>query len=230
MLSEKTAAGGGGLVFLVRNVHFKNIPDAVGSSGVMEYQGLKSLSKDRNIDIIITYYLPNNLGLPVDLMEGFLENNTLVLGDLNAKHAEWGSHTTNNRRTELVNLANDKAFLFLNDGSHTYHSHSYNSADALNISMISPGLFPYSSWRALDGVGSEHLPLIEIDFKVNYYGDSKLRWKFRRADSEDVRKFGSTDFSFRRSWRKSGLVFIIFSAAKASIPRGKYKGKKQIYK
>ncbi|KAF8786031.1 RNA-directed DNA polymerase mobile like protein [Argiope bruennichi] len=165
-------------------------------------------------------------------MEEFLENNTLILGYINAKHAEWGFHTTNNRGTELVNLANDKAFLFLNDGSHTYHSHSYKSTDALDNSMISPNLFPYSSWSALDGVGSDHLPLlIEIDFKVNYYGDSRLHWNFRRADwavyekiSKDLVVQTSPSEDVEKEW--SRLKFIIFSATKAPIPRGKYKGKK----
>ncbi|GFS48510.1 RNA-directed DNA polymerase from mobile element jockey [Trichonephila inaurata madagascariensis] len=71
---------------------------------------------------------------------------------------------------EVWNLVNDKAFLSLNDGTHTFRSNSYGSADVLDLTFICPGLFPCSSWRVLDNIGSDHLPiLIEIDLKSQSY-------------------------------------------------------------
>lgn len=73
-----------------------------------------------------------------------------------------------NRFSDLTDLVNEKIFLFLNDGNYTYRSYSYNTTDALDVSMIIPGLFPYYSWRVLDEVGSDHLPiLIQIDLNVD---------------------------------------------------------------
>ncbi|GFT69848.1 probable RNA-directed DNA polymerase from transposon BS [Trichonephila clavipes] len=53
------------------------------------------------------------------------------------------------RQSGVDNLVNDKAFLCLNDGTHTFLSNSYGSTDVLDLTFVSPGLFPYSSWRVL---------------------------------------------------------------------------------
>ncbi|GIY90902.1 probable RNA-directed DNA polymerase from transposon BS [Caerostris darwini] len=60
----------------------------------------------------------------------------VLLGDLNAKHTAWGCALANNRGQDLKNLSNDKAFLFLNNGTHTYRSHSYNTTDALDLPSL----------------------------------------------------------------------------------------------
>ncbi|GFV64068.1 RNA-directed DNA polymerase from mobile element jockey [Trichonephila clavipes] len=81
-----------------------------------------------------------------------------LLGDFNAKNTTWGSIITNARGLELNNLVNDKVFLCLNNGTHTFLINSYGSTDVLDLTFTSPGLFPYSSWRVLDNIGSDDLP------------------------------------------------------------------------
>ncbi|GFY29707.1 RNA-directed DNA polymerase from mobile element jockey [Trichonephila clavipes] len=71
-------------------------------------------------------------------MEGLFDDNTIILGDFNAKNTTWGSTITNARGLVLSNLVNDKAFLCLNDGTHTFRSNSYGSTDVLDLAFISP--------------------------------------------------------------------------------------------
>ncbi|GIY59367.1 hypothetical protein CEXT_405871 [Caerostris extrusa] len=117
----------------------------------------------------------NNQKLDLDALEGLFTNATVLLGDLNAKHTAWGCALANNRGKDLENLSNDKAFLFLNNGTHTYRSHSYNTIDALDLTISSPDLFPYCSWKVVDYVGSDHYPiLIELDYDVKIYGNNNI--------------------------------------------------------
>ncbi|GFW74118.1 hypothetical protein TNCV_4176641 [Trichonephila clavipes] len=112
----------------------------------LEYLGITVLSKDRTITIKNLYHPPNSQHLDTNRMEGLFDDNTIILGDFNAKNTTWGSTITNARSLELSNLVNNKAFLCLNDGTHTFRSNSYGSTDVLNLAFMSPGLFPYSSW------------------------------------------------------------------------------------
>ncbi|GFY68798.1 RNA-directed DNA polymerase from mobile element jockey [Trichonephila inaurata madagascariensis] len=112
---------------------------------------------------------------------------------------------------ELSNLVNDRAFLCLNDGTHTFRSSSYGSTDGLDLTFISPGLFPYSSWRVLDNIGSDHLPiLVEIDLKVNCTGVKNLHWNFKKADWSLFENISLTILYrkslFRTTWKRNGPI------------------------
>ncbi|GFY51678.1 putative RNA-directed DNA polymerase from transposon BS [Trichonephila inaurata madagascariensis] len=128
---------------------------------------------------------------------------------------------------ELSNLVNDRAFLCLKDGTHTFRSNSYGSTDVLNLTFISPGLSPYSSWRVLDNIGSDHLPiLVEIYLKVDCTGVKNLHWNFKKADwslfehiSNNLISQEHISDNLEKEW--SHFKHSIFTAAKSSIPKGK---------
>ncbi|GFQ80964.1 hypothetical protein TNCT_435861 [Trichonephila clavata] len=108
-------------------------------------------------------------------MEGLIEDNTIILGGFNEKNTTWGNPNTNARVSEFSNLVNDKAFLSLNDDTPTFRLNSYGSGDVLDLTFKSPSLFPYGSWRVLDNIGSDRLPiLVEIDLKVIRIGVKNL--------------------------------------------------------
>ncbi|GFX29345.1 RNA-directed DNA polymerase from mobile element jockey [Trichonephila clavipes] len=113
------ASGGRGLMFLIRDVHFHRLPDIGNDSSDLEYLGIIVHSKDRTITIKNLYHPPNSQHLDTNRMEGLFDDNTIILGDFNAKNTTWGSTITNARGLVLSNLVNDKAFLCLNDGTHT---------------------------------------------------------------------------------------------------------------
>ncbi|GFR30782.1 RNA-directed DNA polymerase from mobile element jockey [Trichonephila clavata] len=142
-------------------------------------------------------------------MEGLFEDNTIILGDFNPKKTTWGSTITNARGSELGNLIN-KAFLTLNDGTHTFPSNSYSSTDVLDLTFVSPGIFPYSSWRVLDNIGSDHLPiLVKINLKVNHTGVKNLHWNFKKANwslFENISNDLLRKNLFWTTWKMNGLI------------------------
>ncbi|GIY16392.1 putative RNA-directed DNA polymerase from transposon BS [Caerostris extrusa] len=118
-----------------------------------------------------------------------------------------------------------KAFLFLNNGTHTYRSYSYNTTDALHLTISSPDLFPYCSWKVVDYVGRDHYPiLIELDYDVKAYGNNNIYWNFKKANwtlfeknlSEQLQKNPITE-DLENEW----FVFkhSIFMAAEGAVPR-----------
>ncbi|GFW76308.1 putative RNA-directed DNA polymerase from transposon BS [Trichonephila clavipes] len=126
------ASGGGGFMFLIRDVHFQRVPDIGNDTSNLEYLGITVYSKDRTITIKNLHHPPNSQHLDTNRREGLFEYNTIILGDFNAKNATWCSTITNARGLVLSNLVNDKAFLCLNDGTHTFRSNSYGSTDVYN--------------------------------------------------------------------------------------------------
>ncbi|GFU56454.1 RNA-directed DNA polymerase from mobile element jockey [Trichonephila clavipes] len=112
------ASGGGGLMFLIRGVHFHRLPDIGNDTSDLEYLGITVHSKDRTITIKNLYHPPNSQHLDTNRMEGLFDDNTIILGDFNAKNTTWGSTITNARGLVLSNLVNGKAFLCLR-----WHSH-----------------------------------------------------------------------------------------------------------
>ncbi|GFX81334.1 RNA-directed DNA polymerase from mobile element jockey [Trichonephila clavipes] len=145
IIRRDRASGGGGLMFLIRDVHFQRLLDIGNDTSNLEYLGIIAHSKDRTITIQNLYHPPNSQHFDTDMMEGLFDDNTIIQGDFNAKNTSWGNTITNSRGLELSNLVNDKAFLCLNDCTHTFRSNSYGSTDVLDLTFISPGLFLYSS-------------------------------------------------------------------------------------
>ncbi|GFW74926.1 hypothetical protein TNCV_2677941 [Trichonephila clavipes] len=79
--------------------------------------------------------------------------------------------------------ADDRALFFLNDGSPTHHSFSYNTAEALDIALASADVFPFCRWSVLGNIGSDHLP-IKIELKIPRKGilTREMFWNFGKAD------------------------------------------------
>ncbi|GFV12357.1 putative RNA-directed DNA polymerase from transposon BS [Trichonephila clavipes] len=201
------ASGGGGLMFLIRDVHFHRLPDIGNDTSDLEYLGITVHSKDRTITIKNLYPPPTSQHLDTNSMEGLFDDNTIILGDFNAKNTTWGSTITNERGLELSNLVNDKAFLCLNDGPHTFRSNSYGSTDVLDLTFISP---------------------VEIDLKVSCNGVKNLHWNFKKAHwslfeniSNNLISQEPISDNLEKEW--SHFKYTIFTAAKSSIPRGESK-------
>ncbi|GFU83412.1 putative RNA-directed DNA polymerase from transposon BS [Trichonephila clavipes] len=187
------ASGGGGLMFLIRDVHFHRLPDIGNDTSDLKYLGITVHSKDRTITIKNLHHPPNSQHLDTNRMGGLFDDNTIILGDFNAKNTTWGSTITNARGLVLSNLVNDKDFF---------------------------------SWRVLDNIGSDHLPiLVEIDLRVNCNGVKNTRWNFKKADWSLFENISNNLISqepisdiLEKEW--SHFKHSIFTAAKSSIPWG----------
>ncbi|GFU48172.1 RNA-directed DNA polymerase from mobile element jockey [Trichonephila clavipes] len=121
-------------------------------------------------------YHPSNQGcLPDSFLDLTTANvSSIFVEDLNAKHTSWGCSVNSNRGCDLLNAADYRALIFLNDGSPTHHSFSYNTAEALDIVLASADVFPFCHWSVLGNIGSDHLP-IKIELKKNPEGHSYKR-------------------------------------------------------
>lgn len=150
-LDRKTGGAGGGLSLLVRHLQYKNIEIPQLSDSKIEIQGISFPWRGKNIKVFNSYNPPCSPGLP-DCMFNWSDDNTFFLGDLNAKHPNWGCTSSNARGNTLLNLIDDKSYMVLNDGSPTHYSQSYDSKEALDITIVSPDLFPHCRWTVLNDI------------------------------------------------------------------------------
>ncbi|UYV61230.1 hypothetical protein LAZ67_1003982 [Cordylochernes scorpioides] len=222
---------GGGLAFLIKNLYYEDIAINIPNTSDLEAQGIKAyLNQNKTINIFNMYHPPNNKLIDDGTMAQFLTNNTIIVGDLNAKHQLWGCSTPNPRGKILSNLFDDNAFMCLNDGNPTHHSYSYNTAQALDISFSSPDIFHKCKWQILKSIGSDHLPiLIEISTKTKTSSIKEKFWNFKKANwnlyqqntNEDFRKAPTRIKDLEQNW--ISFKNTIIKAAKVSIPRGNIK-------
>ncbi|UYV66770.1 hypothetical protein LAZ67_4002810 [Cordylochernes scorpioides] len=136
------AVKGRGLAFFINNLYYEDIAVNIPNTLDLETQGIKVyLNQNKAINIYNMYHPPNNTFIDDGTMAQFLTDNTIILGDLNAKHQLWGCSKPNPRGKILSNIFDDNAFMCLNDGNPTHHSYSYNTAQALDISFYYPEIF-----------------------------------------------------------------------------------------
>ncbi|GFW62031.1 hypothetical protein TNCV_1684621 [Trichonephila clavipes] len=151
------------------------IPFVMDQPHLFDSRTASSVTQDRTITIKNLYHPPNKQHLDTIMIEGLFDDNTIILGNFNAKNTTWSSTIPNARSLELSNLVNDKAFLPLNDVTPTFRSNSYGSTVVLNLTFKNPCLFPYSYWTVLDIISNDNLPiLIEIDLKC---GVRPMGWR-----------------------------------------------------
>ncbi|UYV70674.1 hypothetical protein LAZ67_8000238 [Cordylochernes scorpioides] len=222
---------GGGLAFLIKNLYYEDIAITIPNTSDLEAQGIKVyLSQNKTINIFNMYHPPNNKLIDDGTISQFLTDNTIIVGDLNAKHQLWGCSMPNPRGKILSNLFDDNAFMCLNDGNPTHHSYSYNTAQALDISFSSPDIFHKCKWQILKSIGSDHLPiLIEISTKTKTSSIKEKFWNFKKANwnlyqqntNEDFRKAPTRIKDLEQNW--ISFKNTIIKAAKVSIPRGNIK-------
>ncbi|UYV79346.1 hypothetical protein LAZ67_17002248, partial [Cordylochernes scorpioides] len=222
---------GGGLAFLIKNLYYEDIAINIPNTSDLEAQGIKVyLSQNKTINIFNMYHPPNNKLIDDGTMAQFLTDNTIIVGDFNAKHQLWGCSMPNPRGKILSNLFDDNAFMCLNDGNPTHHSYSYNTAQALDISFSSPDIFHKCKWKILKSIGSDHLPiLIEISTKTKTSSIKEKFWNFKKANwnlyqqntNEDFRKAPTSIKDLEQNW--ISFKNTIIKAAKVSIPRGNIK-------
>ncbi|GFT39586.1 hypothetical protein TNCV_1862171 [Trichonephila clavipes] len=148
--TDRPYGSGGGLAFLVRDVNYKKITSPSTDSD-LEMQGISITWKRRGINIFNLYHPPNQAHLPAEIFD-CSDKNTLFLGDLNAKHQSWGCSTNNDRGNDLLNADDDRALIFLNSGLPTHTSFSYDTSEALDITLVSPELHPHCGWDILSAL------------------------------------------------------------------------------
>ncbi|XP_055947029.1 uncharacterized protein LOC129980674 [Argiope bruennichi] len=194
----------------------------------LEIQDIKILWRGKPLNIFNVYHPSNQKNLAANF-SNFMDKNSIIIGDLNAKHTAWGCSSDNDRGIDVLQMMDQNEFIILNDGSHTHSSFSYNTSKALDIAMTSAELVPQCSWSVLDNIGSNHLPiLIELNKKQKIFHSKENFWNFNKANwdsfSDSVDKEISTvpmTGNLNNDW--NNFKNIIPKYAKACIPRGNVK-------
>ena len=156
---------------------------------------------------------------------------TFILGDFNAHHPTWDRLIPPNPLgNNLFRWITSSGLKILNDpASPTLLYHSTGSRSSPDISLAPASLAPHCEWRALPGLGSDHLP-IEIVLplspvrqpntrppKFNY---NKASWDvYQSYIAEHLPSLDVDALNIHQAAR-SFFLFLL-EAAKASIPFGR---------
>ncbi|GFT23114.1 hypothetical protein TNCV_1858571 [Trichonephila clavipes] len=113
---DRPTRGWCSLALLIRDVKYQNIVIPQTSMD-LEIQSV-SISWGKHKLSIFNMYHPQNQGCLPDFFLDLAAANVLsiFIGDLNAKHTSCGCSVNNSRGCDLLNAADDRALLFLNDG------------------------------------------------------------------------------------------------------------------
>ncbi|GIY65480.1 RNA-directed DNA polymerase from mobile element jockey [Caerostris extrusa] len=147
-----------------------------------------------------------------DEFTNWSDENTFLLGDLNAKHSDWGCSNNNHRGNELLDLMEDRGFMILYDGYPTHSSHSYKTEEALNLSLFSPDIYPYCKSTVLKNIGSNHYPiLIEPNKRRKICVARKTHWNFKKVNWKSFGVFtdsGVTSSSLSSNYNNNWSNFV----------------------
>ncbi|GFX64004.1 hypothetical protein TNCV_1135171 [Trichonephila clavipes] len=127
----------------LRDVKHQNIVIPQTSTD-LEIQGVSIFWGEHKLNIFKMYHPPNQGCLPDSFLDLATANvSSIFIGVLNASITSWGCSVNNSRGCDLLNAADDRALIFLSDGSPTHHSFSYNTAEALDIALARRGCFSF---------------------------------------------------------------------------------------
>ena len=83
------------------------------------------------------------------------------MGDFNSRHTLWGSTNINDKGRIIEDFIAKHDLVLMNDKSSTYLNSATGSYSSLDLTMCSPGIFPYLKWKVVDDLhGIDHFPSI----------------------------------------------------------------------
>lgn len=150
--------GGGVIIYVKKNFPHTDIsPDKDDFAAVL-------LNKSNNGLAIIAYYCPpGKAALDSKLLNTYLRKhkNLIVTGDLNSKHAFYGSSKTNTRGDTLFNFVEENDATVANDPLQpTRFDLSKGKSDIVDYIIVSNSLAgKISACYTGEDIGSDHLPL-----------------------------------------------------------------------
>jgi Endonuclease-reverse transcriptase len=134
--------------------------------------------------IITNIYNPplNKIDIPT-VKPLFNNDNTLIVGDFNAKSSLWYSNSSNENGNNLADLVESTELICLNS-KHPTHISYHGADDVLDLGFVSPSLAIKSNHYVLsDPMGSDHYPIIiKIGELPELIAKPPPRWKMKKAN------------------------------------------------
>ena len=108
----------------------------------------------------------------------------MVMGDFNSHHTLCGCTDTNDEGRIIEDFITRHNLVLLNDKSSTYLHPATGSCSSLDLTILSPGIFPDFNWKVVGDLhGSDHFPI-----EVSVVGPSvQQRLKLHKANWEHFR-------------------------------------------
>ena len=226
---------GGGLAFLVRrDIPFRpiNTPNPLKDDFLEESSILITGTKGDHLHIRNIYIPPHsscqpNYSPPIkDILRSDF-NSHIILGDFNAHSPLWHSDLeADDRGTLLEQEISDSEIGVLNEETPTRST--ANCTSSPDITLASPNILPYTSWRTAYTLNSDHLPiLVSVQTHVEKcHAPDRTFVNFKKANWEEFTKFTEEKFAIltpptcpiqgEKIYNK-----IITDAAKRFIPSGR---------
>lgn len=177
---------------------------------------------------VVSVYLPPNscpsVNDLVDLVNQ-LPKPFLILGDMNAHHALWGSDKTNSHGKRIEQLMNTTNITILNTGDPTHFNTANRSYSSIDLSIASPGLSLKYSWDVIQNLfGSDHFPIqLRTGTSNPTLSVRHPRWNLEAADWNLFKEHAIIDHEdlahLPIDEENAMVTQIIINAASKSIPR-----------
>lgn len=178
---------GGGIATLIRNdTKYSNVQKHF----IEKHEILKvSIHSKSEIIDIVNCYIPPKLKLNQEIMELLSNENTIIVGDLNAKNTRWGSTINNNKGKVLeTNLENWNLETYKMPINHI--NYTTNKKEVVDIILTHKRRsFKIKQIDSLNEAISDHLPIIihiENSSKIGEQKNIKLYHKIDKKRVNDI--------------------------------------------
>jgi len=178
--NDRTTAFHGGLAILIReNLGYTVMKNPTDIEG----QVVDLAMKNGRLTIVNVYVSPVGI-LDKEAFMGLFEyNNSIIVGDMNARHALWGAPNNDARGRLIADVIDDKGYVVLNTGQPT-HQIAGGGMSHLDLSIVTSSLATKARWFVLnDTMGSDHCPIqVELNTQTDRKVISAPRWLHSKAD------------------------------------------------
>ena len=233
---DRSDGAKGGLLTLIKaGINFTELKN----QDDIESLGIKINFENSQLNVV-NLYLPPGREFNVKSLDKLFDKNTIIIGDLNARHKLWGSSSNDPRGKQIEDLLDAHNFVVINTGQPTYQ-HYNGQRSHLDIALVSNSLAARSAWTVLNNtMGSDHSPTVvtlnNVYQRHENFGHLPEKFKFDRANwnqfKESCRSAVTVDtvYDDNVDLFYNQLVNGLVTAAEDSIPRSKPNGRKTKHK
>ena len=230
---DRVTGLGGGVAILCKNsMRAEQVElDCEGETLVVEIQ----LTTGKRINIVTCYNPPQTTLDTGELQTAIgLRQDTILLGDLNAKHIALDNNATNGSGRALMDLLTDTSISILNNGEPTWagHGRRYGTAERLDLALATPSMARMVTNFEVcqDGAIKDHAPIMVTltagrrpqDRPVNTesYNYDRADWDgFRAAINNNIDTALPTNTPAEIDLAITHITSVIKGAAEQSIPK-----------
>jgi exonuclease III len=157
----------------------------------------------------------------------FVDGDSIVVGDFNAKNPAWGSPCSDRRGRALLRLVSECDYVVLNDGRPTRLDEHRGSMSHIDLTFSSKSLASKCTWNVINNsMGSDHCPIrVGVNDRLVRDMSCVPKWKLQKADwaafvtkcDENANLKSTFDDDVDRFCKN--VTDAIVQAAEASIPQ-----------